>query len=55
MTMDMTTGGYFQYPIRIRPIAIPTGHARGGSGPYSEVQSIRTGVRHFPMGVRTHY
>jgi hypothetical protein len=29
-------------------------HARGGSGPYSEVRSIRTGVLHFPMGVRTH-
>jgi hypothetical protein len=24
MTVDMTVGGYFQYPIRIRPVAIPT-------------------------------
>jgi hypothetical protein len=23
MTVDMTAGGYFQYPIRIRPVAIP--------------------------------
>jgi hypothetical protein len=23
MTVDMTVGGYFQYPIRIRPVAIP--------------------------------
>jgi hypothetical protein len=29
------------------------GHARGGSGPCPEVRSVRTGVRHFPMGVRT--
>jgi hypothetical protein len=28
--------------------------ARGGPGPYPEVRSIYTGVRHFPMGVRTH-
>jgi hypothetical protein len=28
--------------------------ARGGSGPYPEVQSAYTGVRHFPMRVRTH-
>jgi hypothetical protein len=27
-----------------------SGHARGGSGPYPEVRSVRTGVRHFPMG-----
>jgi hypothetical protein len=26
----------------------------GGSGPYSEVRSVYTGVRHFPMRVRTH-
>jgi hypothetical protein len=24
MTVDMTAGGYFQYPIRIRPVVIPT-------------------------------
>ena len=24
MTVDMTAGGYFQYPIRISPVAIPT-------------------------------
>jgi hypothetical protein len=29
-------------------------HARGGPGPYPEVQSIYTGVRHFPMWVGTH-
>jgi hypothetical protein len=29
------------------------GHARGGSEPCPEVRSIRIGVRHFPMGVRT--
>jgi hypothetical protein len=23
MTVDMSAGGYFQYPIRIRPVAIP--------------------------------
>jgi hypothetical protein len=23
MAVDMTAGGYFQYPIRIRPVAIP--------------------------------
>jgi hypothetical protein len=28
--------------------------ARGGPGPYLEVRSVYTGVRHFPMGVRTH-
>jgi hypothetical protein len=27
-----------------------SGHARGGSGPCPEVRSVRTGVRHFPMG-----
>jgi hypothetical protein len=27
---------------------------RGGPGPYLEVRSVYTGVRHFPMGVRTH-
>jgi hypothetical protein len=26
------------------------GHTRGGSGPYPEVRSVRTEVRHFPMG-----
>jgi hypothetical protein len=26
MTMNMTAGGYFQYPIRIRPVAIPSGN-----------------------------
>jgi hypothetical protein len=31
-----------------------SGHARGGSGPCSEVRSVRIGVRYFPMGVRTH-
>jgi hypothetical protein len=31
-----------------------SGHARGGSGPYREVRSVSTGVRYFPMGVRTH-
>jgi hypothetical protein len=29
-------------------------HACGDSGPYPGVQSIHTGVRHFPMGVQTH-
>jgi hypothetical protein len=24
MTMDIAAGGYFQYPIRIRPVAIPS-------------------------------
>jgi hypothetical protein len=24
MIVDMTAGGYFQYPIRIQPVAIPT-------------------------------
>jgi hypothetical protein len=24
MTVDMIVGRYFQYPIRVRPIAIPT-------------------------------
>jgi hypothetical protein len=27
-----------------------SGHVRGGSGPYSEVRSVRTGVRHSLMG-----
>jgi hypothetical protein len=27
-----------------------SGHARGGTGPYSKVRSVRTGVRHFPIG-----
>jgi hypothetical protein len=27
---------------------------RGGPGPCPEVRSVYTGVRHFPMGVRTH-
>jgi hypothetical protein len=30
------------------------GRARGCSGPFPVVRSTRTGVRHFPMGVRTH-
>jgi hypothetical protein len=28
--------------------------ARGDLGPYPEVQSVYTGVRHFPVGFRTH-
>jgi hypothetical protein len=28
--------------------------ARGGPGPHPKAQSVYTGVRHFPMGVRTH-
>jgi hypothetical protein len=28
--------------------------ACGGPGPYPEVRSAYTGIRHFPMGVRTH-
>jgi hypothetical protein len=27
MTVDMTAGGYFQYPVRIQPVAIPTHRA----------------------------
>jgi hypothetical protein len=27
---------------------------RGGPGPYLEVQAVYPGVRHFPVGVRTH-
>jgi hypothetical protein len=27
---------------------------RGGPGPCPEVRSVYAGVRHFPMGVRTH-
>jgi hypothetical protein len=29
MTVDMSAGGYFQYPIRIRPIAIPRKRGMG--------------------------
>jgi hypothetical protein len=29
--------------------------ACGGPEPYPEVRSVYTGVRYFPMGVRTHY
>jgi hypothetical protein len=42
-------------PAQGGPGPVPgSGHAHGGSRPYSEVWSVRTGVRHFPMGVRTH-
>jgi hypothetical protein len=31
MTVDMTASGYFQYPIRIRPVAIPSGREHMGT------------------------
>jgi hypothetical protein len=33
MTVDMTAGGYFQYLIRIRPVAIPTCYQQAVADP----------------------
>jgi hypothetical protein len=44
---DPTQGGYGTHPRG--PVC-----ARGGPGPLPEVWSAYTGVRHSPMGVRTH-
>ena len=48
MTRTLHRGGGVRGPSE------GSGHARGGSGPCSGVRSVRTGVRHFPMGVWIH-
>jgi hypothetical protein len=53
-SQDLAVSGPDPAQGGVRDPSQGSGHARGGSGPYPEVRSVCIGVRHFPIGVRTH-